>query len=268
MENNIPSQYLATIYGGKCQLIASRHFNQNSNIWILNEHEHEYMELIYFLNGEAQVITSEGETSLTLYDILIHPAGVRHREFVDLHKRQEIINLDIKTDVVFPIQDSFVLKDNTGNMRNIVRMIDYHFHEKDNMSEEIVDALMNLLLLYLCKSAKEQSYTKLNLIDRIVEYVQENYMNELSVKELADIVHVSESYLSRLMVASIGISPMKYVNQVRIDNAKQALHSDLPIEQISSQLGFQEPKYFSKVFKKETGETPTAFRHRINKVLE
>ena len=104
------------------------------------------------------------------------------------------------------------------------------------------------------------------MIDRVVEYVQENYRSSLSVKELADYAHVSESYLSRLMSSHIGIPPMKYVNTIRIENAKQALKSDTPIAQIAALVGFMEQKYFSTVFKRETGLTPSEYRSRIRAV--
>ena len=59
---------------------------------------------------------------------------------------------------------------------------------------------------------------------------------------------------------------MKYVNTIRIENAKQALKSDTPIAQIAALVGFMEQKYFSTVFKRETGLTPSEYRSRIRAV--
>ncbi|MDY2698858.1 MAG: AraC family transcriptional regulator, partial [Lachnospiraceae bacterium] len=101
-------------------------------------------------------------------------------------------------------------------------------------------------------------------IDRVVEYVQENYRSVFCVKDLADYVHVSESYLSRLMSSHIGMPPMKYVNSVRMENAKRALKTDMPIEQIAALVGIVDQKYFSTVFKRETGLTPSAYRKTVN----
>lgn len=177
--------------------------------------------------------------------------------------RQEIINLGVEVESDFDMGDSFVLKDNTGNIRRIFRMLDYHFNASDLMHEELENQLLRLLFIYLQKSAHEQLCSEYSIIDRVVEYVQENYRSSLSVKELADYAHVSESYLSRLMSSHIGIPPMKYVNTIRIENAKQALKSDTPIAQIAALVGFMEQKYFSTVFKRETGLTPSEYRSRI-----
>ena len=262
VKENYPLRYLESLTD--YTLVQCRHFNQNSDKWILKEHVHEFIELIYFINGEAQVRTPTGNANLTLYDILVHPATVKHREFVDLHKRQEIFNIGIIASAGIPIDESSVLKDNTGNIRQVIRMLYYHYNNSDFMHKEIEDELVRLLFTYLRKSAYEQPCSEYNIIDRVVEYVQENYASSLSVKELADYVHVSESYLSRLMSAHMGMPPMKYVNAVRIENAKHALKTDMPIVQIASSLGFDEPKYFSTVFKRETGKTPSEYRREIS----
>lgn len=261
IKENLPLRYLESV--SDCRLVQCRHFNQNSDKWILQEHVHGFIELIYFLNGEAQVRTPSGKASLTLYDILVHPANVKHKEFIDLHKRQEIFNVGIVAKSGFDINESFVLKDNTGNIRRVFHMLHYHYNTADFMHSELEDELMRLLFTYLRKSAHEQPSSELNIVDRVVEYVQEHYASELSVKELSDYVHVSESYLSRLMSAHIGMPPMKFVTSVRIENAKQALKTNMPIVEVASSIGFMEPKYFSTVFKRETGQTPSEYRRGI-----
>lgn len=261
---NVPLKYLQSVSAGAPKLIRCRHFNQNSDIWILDEHKHNFVELIYFLYGEAHVETSQGKTNLTLYDVLIHPSQVKHHEFVDLHKRQEIINIGVEVEADFVMKDSFVLKDNTGNIRRIFRMLDYHFTNADLMHKELEEQLLKLLLIYLQKSASEQPCSEFTIIDRVVEYVQENYRSVFCVKDLADYAHVSESYLSRLMSSHIGMPPMKYVNSVRMENAKRALKTDMPIEQIAALVGIVDQKYFSTVFKRETGLTPSAYRKTVN----
>lgn len=263
-KENLSFEYLDALSQCKSKLIQCRHFNQNSDHWILDEHKHNYAELIYFLNGEAQIQTHQGKTSLTLYDVLVHPENVKHREYVDLHKRQEIINVGIQVQTHFQITDSFVLKDNTGNIRQVFKMLDYHFNNRDLLHEELEEKLLALLFTYLKKSAQELSFSEYGMIDKIMEFVQENYVYNLRVKDLADYIHVSESYLSRIFSSRVGIPPMKYINSVRIENAKHALKTNLSIEEISSMIGFDEPKYFSTVFKRETGMSPSEFRKHIS----
>lgn len=260
MHSEIILEYLTKISNSSLEVIHSRHFDQNSDIWILEEHRHNYLELIYFITGKAQVMTPQGKEGLTLYDVLIHPKNVPHREFVDLHNRQEIYNIAVQTDVDIDINESFILKDTTGNLRRVFAMLHNQANCPGIMQKELMQQLIHLLITYLQKSAAEHSLFEISMVDQIIEYVQENYMNPLTVKELADYVHVSESYLSRTMTAHIGMPPIKYVNHVRIENAKLALKTEHSIEEIASLTGFRDSKYFTTVFKRQTGMPPSAFR--------
>lgn len=253
-------EYLEKISKSPLEILHSRHFDQNSDIWILEEHHHNYLELIYFITGKAQVMTPQGKEGLTLYDVLIHPKNVPHREFVDLHNRQEIYNIAVRSDITLDIDQSFILKDTTGNLRRVFSMLHDQANHPGIMQEELLDQLIRLMITYLRKSAAEHSLFEISMVDRIIEYVQENYMNPLTVKELADHVHVSESYLSRKMTAHTGMSPVKYVNYVRIENAKLALKTEHSIEEIASLTGFRDSKYFTTVFKRQTGLPPSVFR--------
>ncbi len=76
-------------------------------------------------------------------------------------------------------------------------------------------------------------------------------------------VFVSPSYLFRLFKKKMGVTPMRYRNLVRIDKAKLLLlDRTLTIEEVAERVGFEDAKYFARVFKKETGASPSAFRTR------
>ena len=241
-------------------------FDNTSNVWILDEHKHDFIELIYFIYGEAQVVTSNGEKNLTLYDVLLHPAGELHREIIDLHKRQEIINIFLDGEVGVGLNESIVLKDNTGYMKTLFQAISYHADKQDKMSETIIDKLLELLFLYMFKSIQDNSISDYDIVEKTIRYVQDNYMNHLSVAEIASVSHISPSYLSRVMKKQMGMSPMKYVNTIRIEVSKRLLKERIPIDKISTLVGIEDPKYFSKVFKSFTGISPSDYRRNNRSV--
>lgn len=257
--------YLKGLQNKKVRLIECRKFNQNSDIWILDEHKHDDIELIYFIDGEGQVKTSIGNANLTFYDVLIHPEGVLHKEFIDLHLRQEVINLVIRCEEKLPFQlmESFILNDDTGMIRTVFRMIEYHAANKDEYSEAIIENYLHILLLYLLKSKKDNPGQENDIIGRMMEFVQDNYMNDIRVEDIAMATHVSESYLSRVMKKHMCTSPMKYVHSIRIEAAKRYLKTELSIEDVAANTGYQEVKYFSTIFKKVTGMTPSSYRNHM-----
>jgi two-component system response regulator YesN len=74
-------------------------------------------------------------------------------------------------------------------------------------------------------------------------------------------VNLSQSYFSTVFKKELGISFSDYVIQMRIDKAKEMfIANDCKISYVANALGFNDPSYFSRVFKKVTGQTPSEFR--------
>ena len=89
----------------------------------------------------------------------------------------------------------------------------------------------------------------------------------LTISAISDKLGFSDSYLRRIFRAEYGMSPMEYLTAVRIRYAKNLLESDfLSIEQIGTLCGFQSVGYFIQSFRKQTGETPGAYRKRMRAI--
>lgn len=98
-------------------------------------------------------------------------------------------------------------------------------------------------------------------VKKISEYIEENYNKDISLVELANYVGFSSYYLSKLIKESLQINYITYLTSVRIDKAKILLKKgDLNISEIAYKVGYSEPKYFSNVFKKLEGVTPTEYK--------
>jgi len=99
------------------------------------------------------------------------------------------------------------------------------------------------------------------LVKQSVVYLQQNYANNLSRCELAQAVGVTENYLSQIFRQELGITPWECLNRLRIQKAKETLlNSQQTITEIACQVGFNDPAYFSRVFKKMMGVSPQAYR--------
>lgn len=70
-----------------------------------------------------------------------------------------------------------------------------------------------------------------------------------------------EAYFSTLFKKKEGVSPLDYLTRIRMEAAKDLLRdTDIPASEVSYLVGYEDPRYFYKVFKKYTGQTPTNFR--------
>lgn len=99
-------------------------------------------------------------------------------------------------------------------------------------------------------------------IEDIVSYVEKYYMEELSLEKLSNVFFLSREHISRKFKQKTGMLLSKYVTKLRTDQAKRWLReTEKSIYSISLMLGYQDEKYFSKLFKKVVGMTPFEYRN-------
>ncbi len=98
--------------------------------------------------------------------------------------------------------------------------------------------------------------------EEIYDYIHTHYReSELSVSSIAEHFHLSESYFRKLFVQSFGISPLKYINLLRVDYAADLISSGYyRINEAAEMSGFRDAKYFSTAVKEITGKRPSDFK--------
>jgi YesN/AraC family two-component response regulator len=102
------------------------------------------------------------------------------------------------------------------------------------------------------------------LIKQVMAHIQQNYTRTLSLKELADTVGVSKSYLSRIFKTDTGISLWDYLNRFRVQKAKELLVlTEKSITDIAADVGYEDVGYFGRVFHEIAGCSPRAFRLQV-----
>lgn len=102
-------------------------------------------------------------------------------------------------------------------------------------------------------------------VDKAVQYMERNYQRDISLKEVAEHVGMNATYFSLLFKESKGISYIKFVTRMRMEQAKALLHEGLLINDVSVQVGYYHYRHFTEVFKKYTGVTPGQYRETHRK---
>lgn len=123
----------------------------------------------------------------------------------------------------------------------------------------------------LQKAMKNQNFRSIHRLDDldvarriedIVSYVEKYYMEELSLEKLSNVFFLSREHISRKFKQKTGMLLSKYITKLRTDQAKRWLReTEKSIYSISLMLGYQDEKYFSKLFKKVVGMTPFEYRN-------
>ena len=114
--------------------------------------------------------------------------------------------------------------------------------------------------------SENKGYVKKNeLFSKITSFIFEHYTDpNFSVQDISDYINISEVHLRRIFKQSLNISPIKYINFLKLEKAKNMLiSSNYTVAEVAQSVGFEDPYYFSKLFKKEIGISPSSYR-KIN----
>lgn len=110
----------------------------------------------------------------------------------------------------------------------------------------------------------EEAASHKNSVADIKNYIDRNCRDEISLDLVGEYANMSSYYLSKIFKREIGMNFVTYLTERKMDIAKEMLiNTDVPIINIALELSYHEPNYFSKVFKKSSGYTPTEFRRRF-----
>ena len=100
-----------------------------------------------------------------------------------------------------------------------------------------------------------------DIIYKAVDYIKRNYIEQITLEEVANHVFLNPSYFSKIFKSEMKCTFVAYVNKIRINASKSLLMNNaIPLSDISTLVGFDDQSYFTKVFKKEVGITPGKYR--------
>ena len=100
-------------------------------------------------------------------------------------------------------------------------------------------------------------------VQKMLDYLRTHYHNDISLQDLADLCGINTGYAGQLIKNETGENFSRYLTQIRMDQAeKLLLTTDITVGEIARMVGYNDYFYFAKVFKKQTGMTPSAFRSR------
>lgn len=183
------------------------------------------------------------------------------REFVrsfTAQLKEHCIYLDADVKYFYYAMENMILrfqgKGRNGNLEG---------HEQIEKAETLDE-----LTEYICRMTEEQGEEEQNssyLVQRVTDYMQEHYREaDLSIKTLADQVYLTPTYLSNLYKKHRGTTIGQYLVDIRIRHAVDLLGDPKwKLYQISEMVGYEDPKYFAKIFKKKMGITPSEYREKM-----
>lgn len=134
----------------------------------------------------------------------------------------------------------------------------------DSPDTEITNRVLDCIQLQILRNVRD-SHTS-PLIKKIVKYINEHYMEQITLKTIAEVTYFSPSYCENRFKKDMGRSIINYLIDIRIAEAKNLLsESALPLTDVSEKVGFEDYNYFARIFKKRVGYTPRQYRRLFEK---
>lgn len=220
-------------------------------------HSHQCWEYIYYTNGSGIVCIDGEEVPFKSKDLFLIPPGVVHGEraeggFRNYHCLISSCDLTEKSYIKITDRDDALFHVMEGMYK------EYHLQRK--IWASIVDTHLQLMNQYIYSFLQEP---KLNhYVAKALSVILENISNpSFSVDAMISSFPFHKNYFIRLFRSQIGKSPFRFLADHRISYATQLLDtresSGLTLKEISRMAGYQDYYYFSRVFKKATGRSPS-----------
>ena len=263
-----------------------------SKLYYRAPHYHRECELIMALEGEADIIFSNGKVShlsegnvavigpMEMHEVRSGEKGIllitvqtsfAMLEYFLSHRISPFFVVD--TDI-----SQLMTEEEQHTLRSICLdlALSYPGMPEDDAGECFLlqAKLINLLSKLLPRAERKNDESKVSklrakTISRILEYVDENFQQKLTLGELAEKENLSLSYLSHAFKDAMGISFQEYLKQKRFENASRLLQSsEMNLLDISIASGFSDVRYMMKAFSEIAGCTPAEYRRSFRDYSE
>lgn len=157
-------------------------------------------------------------------------------------------------------------------LRKLYARLRSSFRRTDHPQLESLEAVGWMTLLFhqfgvanrehLPRSAAKEPAIIDRQVEQAIRWFQLQYSQQIGIEELSRNLGYHRAHLFNAFKARTGLSPKQYLTKVRIEKAKELLTGPLTIDQIASSVGFNDALYFSRLFKKSTGMSPSEYRSR------
>ncbi len=252
---------------------------------INNLHFHNLIEIGYCHYGAGELVIEEDQYRFGAGMVSCIPANFLHVTKSDAHVRAfweylYISPADILKQQGKPMQETrniidavnrsafFIKVEENPIFVTLIRAIFEEMQNKNAYYRECVGGLAYTLLYEIARfngRGNVQSCGKNNSLqlENAIEYVERNYPNNFKIADLANECHMSETHFRRVFQEKMNMTPVEYVNFVRIKKACELIDkTDISMEDVAEKVGFITPSTFNRNFRRIIGTSPYQWKKR------
>ncbi|GGG45492.1 hypothetical protein GCM10011414_13810 [Croceivirga lutea] len=215
----------------------------------------------YILSGGAQFIHQQRLYTLTKGDIVVIPPYIAHQTLIEDYFHYQVIrvpNLFVFCDAKEK-QGIHILK----NQPTIVLQFQQWFEAIQSHNHQSVP--IPLAFQSFLRGQQESNHPTFNKVKVALTHLHQNFQRKIAVEALSDLTHLSESSFQRIFKNTMGISPTRYLLNLRIEKAKELIKESDSLTNIAYDTGFFDQSHFTKYFKINVGMLPKRYAAIVKK---
>lgn len=236
-------------------------------------HVHKEFEIYYMKEGGCTYHIEDATYKVKPGDVVLIPGNTSHRTTYGgaAHTRL-LVNCSyeyIPVAVRERMQSIGHLYRNhkvISQMEELFAKIEYEYSHADVLSAEVLKCFTAELLFVILRHKNEHEMKAVvgDFTTTVKEYIQNNYMNEVKLSSIAEMLSVSQEHLSRVFKQDTGIGFKEYLVRFRLQRAEEMLRHETgrAVSEVAYACGFNDGNYFSYTFKKNYGFSPTEVRRK------
>ena len=252
-----------------------------------NYHCHDHLELCIISSGQGIFHIDGQDLPVKAGDLIILNPGTYHQSlvshpqnctveyyigFCDIHIR------DLERDRLPLLGGSVILPMADGIKQDVFKICSSMAKEFQTCQPGryfMLKAYLIQIILLLLREQKNtaeacggcifESTNKKYVVRRMITYFEEHYREKISLDQVARNMYLSPFYISKIFKSETGDTPINYLIRLRMERARDLMESrrSLTIQDVASQVGYEDVRHFSKLFKKLYGTAPSRYRSSI-----
>lgn len=254
-------------------------FRQRTKL-ICDLHLHNEYEFLRINRGVFRCVTLDKEYVLQEGDIMFINKYVPHSTYTENnHTHDSLIQFRLPSDSDSIMRyisrfkrisdtSAFVFKKDDERSVEIQKCINAIINEYNKQEPFWTDYVYNHMLMLITALRRQgilsgnvqKNVENINKIRPILEYINENYADDISTNDLSRMMHFNETYFCRTFKNIVGTSALNYLNFVRVCKAEKLLENNMGILDIAHETGFASTAYFNRVFKQYNHCSPSEYR--------
>lgn len=281
---------MVTLYDKTCQSqigdgqIRMMHLHQRDR----GMHNHTFFELVYILKGTATHWIGQESMPLRAGDYFIIDPGSAHSykdtkdfeiinclflpEYIDRALGEcpslssllsnQVLRFGVPIDIRAADR---ILHDEDKSVGKLIRLMENEYAQQNVGYMELLRCYLTQVLVLTVRASEhaEQSRVRHRATAAVVEYLQQNYAQPLSLDTISSRFGYTPQYLSSLFHKDTGTTIQDFLQRLRVEEACRLMDSKVSLTELAQAVGYTDTKHFSKVFRKHKGISPREYRSNI-----